>query len=376
MRTCVEFEDALRAAEGFVNSRVVEPVKNQIPYARLYVSAFRSLDVYRPTMGSIQGMMEYGGLKGCEEGVEAALKGLALLYAARYHPLYRDHRIFPALYQYVQAINLVEEGLASAKGSCATLKNVYEGFTEAIEKITLGNGIYVINWKNVPECHFTLYKKVGLRIARLIASELIGLYVVKVKDSAPLHYHRFLDEHHFLPERIDGLHYLDGKVSGTTQTDILYIRRGQVHGFKNKEEHEVAFLFVCGSEETGPWDFVQDIELVEKEFPEEAFNNIDAIGGRDLYKVLERVRGIGKNFYERLSPGYMRLFQDVVKVHGEYVPPNQEKELICFVVEGDGTLEVEGRRRDVGPGDSFLILSQMNVKISSSSMILYQFGYD
>ncbi|MEM2909763.1 MAG: AraC family ligand binding domain-containing protein [Nitrososphaerota archaeon] len=375
MRTCVEFENALRAAEEFISSRTLEPVKNQIQYVRLYASAFRSLDVYRPIMGSIQEMMERDGLKGCERDVKTVLKGLALLYTARYHQLYHDHRIFPTFYQYVQAINLVEEGLASAKSSCATLKNVYEGFMDAVEQITLGNGIYVINWKNVPKYHFTLYKKVGLQIARLIASELIGLYVVKVKDEAPLHYHHFLDEHHFLPERVDGLHYLDGKVSGTTQTDILYIKKGQVHGFKNKEGREVAFLFVCGSEETGPWDFVQDIELVKKEFPDKAFSNIDEIGGRDLHKTLEGVRTLRQNFYERLSPNYMRLFHDIAKFHGEYMPPNKDKELICFVVEGNGTVEVEGRSCDIKPGDSFLLPSQMRAKISSPSMILYQFGY-
>ncbi|MEM3468368.1 MAG: hypothetical protein QXP86_02785 [Nitrososphaerota archaeon] len=376
MRGSAEFKDVVKAAEEFVNSRTLKPVKNQIQYARLYVSAFRSLDVYRPIMSLIQKMVEAGEIQAHKRDIETVLRGLALLHSARYHQAYKDHRVFPMLHQYVQALNLVEDGLSSVKDDHAVLKNIHENFLSSVEQITLGNGIYIVNWKNVPEHHFTLYQKVGLKIARLIASEFIGLYVVKVKDRAPLHYHRFLDEHHFLPEYIDGLHYLDGKVSRTTQTDILYIKRGQVHGFKNKEGCEVEFLFVCGSEETGPWDFVQDIELIEKDFPEETFNNIDEIGGRDLYKTLEGVRSLGQNFYGRLSPNYMRLFHDIVKFNGEYIPSNQDKELICFVVEGNGTIEVEGRSCDIKPGDSFLLPSQMRTKILSSSMILYQFGYE
>ncbi len=73
-----------------------------------------------------------------------------------------------------------------------------------------------------------------MHIARLIVSEFVGLYVVKVKDGAPLHYHRFLDEYHFLPEYINGLHYLEGKISRTTQTDILYIKRGRFMDSKIK----------------------------------------------------------------------------------------------------------------------------------------------
>ena len=376
MKFSAEFEDTVRAAEEFVNTRTLEPVKSQIQHARLYVSAFRSLDVYRPIMCSIQKMMETGELRGCEQDVKVVLRGLTLLHSARYHQVYQDHRIFPMLHQYVQALKLVEDGLASAKDYCALLKNVYENFVNAVEQITLGNGIYVVNWKNVPEYHFTLYQKVGLRIARLIASEFIGLYVVKVKGEAPLHYHHFLDEHHFLPEYIEGLHYLDGKVCKTTQTDILYIKRGQVHGFKNKGVGEVSFVFICGSKETGPWDFVQDIELVDEEFPDAGFDNIDDIGGRDLYKVLEKVRSFEQTFYERLSPNYMRLFQDVVKVCVEYVPPNQDRELICFVVEGNGVVEVEGMSHNIRPGDAFLLLSHTKAKILSPFMILYQFGYE
>jgi len=376
MKFSAEFEDTVRAAEEFVNTRTLEPVKSQIQHARLYVSAFRSLDVYRPIMCSIQKMMETGELRGCEQDVKVVLRGLTLLHSARYHQVYQDHRIFPMLHQYVQALKLVEDGLASAKDYCALLKNVYENFVNAVEQITLGNGIYVVNWKNVPEYHFTLYQKVGLRIARLIASEFIGLYVVKVRGEAPLHYHHFLDEHHFLPEYIEGLHYLDGKVCKTTQTDILYIKRGQVHGFKNKGVGEVSFVFICGSKETGPWDFVQDIELVDEEFPDAGFDNIDDIGGRDLYKVLEKVRSFEQTFYERLSPNYMRLFQDVVKVCVEYVPPNQDRELICFVVEGNGVVEVEGMSHNIRPGDAFLLLSHTKAKILSPFMILYQFGYE
>ncbi len=375
MKFSAEFEDTVRAAEEFVNTRTLEPVKSQIQHARLYVSAFRSLDVYRPIMCSIQKMMEAGELRGCEQDVKVVLRGLTLLHSARYHQVYQDHRIFPMLHQYVQALKLVEDGLASAKDYCAVLKNIYENFVNAVEQITLGNGIYVVNWKNVPEYHFTLYQKVGLRIARLIASKFIGLYVVKVRGEAPLHYHHFLDEHHFLPEYIEGLHYLDGKVCKTTQTDILYIKRGQVHGFKNKGAGEASFVFICGSKETGPWDFVQDIELVDEKFPDAGFDNIDDIGGRDLYKVLEKVRSFEQTFYERLSPNYMRLFQDVVKVCVEYVPPNQDRELICFVVEGNGAVEVEGMSHNIRPGDAFLLLSHTKAKILSPSMILYQFGY-
>ncbi|MCS7136284.1 MAG: AraC family ligand binding domain-containing protein [Nitrososphaerota archaeon] len=376
MRSSAEFEDAVKAAEEFVNTRTLESVKNQIQYARLYVSAFRSLDVYAPIMGSIQRVAETGELGGYEQDVKVALKGLSLLYSARYHRVYQDHRIFPTLYQYVQALELIEDGLYSAKDSHTLLKNIYENFVNAAERITLGNGIYVVNWKEVPDYHFTLYKKVGLRIARLIASEFIGLYVVKVRDKAPLHYHRFLDEHHFLPEYVEGLHYLDGKVCKTTQTDILYIRKEQVHGFKNKGAGEAAFVFVCGSKETGPWDFVQDIELVNEEIPDVGFDNIDDIGGRDLYKVLEKVRSLKQTFHERLSPEYMHLFQEVVGIRVEYVPHNKDRELICFVAEGDGTVEVEGRSHNVRSGDTFLLLSNTKVKILSPYMILYQFGYE
>ncbi|MCL7398928.1 MAG: AraC family ligand binding domain-containing protein [Thaumarchaeota archaeon] len=376
MKYSAEFEDVVRAAEEFVNTRTLELVKSQIQHARLYVSAFRSLDVYRPVMGLIQNIMGTGELKGCEQDIKVILRGLTLLYSARYHQVYQDHRIFPLLHQYVQALKLVEDGLASAKDYCTVLKNIHENFVSAVEQITLGNGVYVVNWKNVPESHFTLYQKVGLKIARLIASELIGLYVVKVRGEAPLHYHHFLDEHHFLPEYIEGLHYLDGKVCKTTQTDILYIKRGQVHGFKNKGANEASFVFICGSKETGPWDFVQDIELVDKEFPDVGSDNINDIGGRDLYNVLEKVRNFEQTFHERLSPSYMRLFQDVVKVCVEYVPPTQDKELICFVVEGHGMVEIGGKSHDIGPGDAFLLLSHTKAKISSPSMILYQFGYE
>lgn len=85
-------------------------------------------------------------------------RGLTLLHSARYHQVYKDYRIFPVLHQYVQAINFVEDSLSSVKDDYEILKDVYESFVNAVEQITLGNGIYVINWKNVPECHFTFTK--------------------------------------------------------------------------------------------------------------------------------------------------------------------------------------------------------------------------
>ncbi len=91
-----------------------------------------------------------------------------------------------------------------------------------------------------------------------------------------------------------------------------------------------------------------------------------------MYKVLKKVRGLGQDFYERLSSNYMRLFHEIIKFNGEYTPSDQDKDLICFVVEGDGIVEIEGRSCDIKPGDSFLLPSRMRTKILSPSMILYQ----
>lgn len=116
--------------------------------------------------------------------------------------------------------------------------------------------------------------------------------------------------------------------------------------------------------------------MVEGDFPDETFNDINEVDGRDLYKILEETRSTGQDFYKRLSPSYMCLFHEVVKFHNEYMSSNRDKELICFVVKSNGTVEVEGRSCDIKSGDSFLLPSRMRVKIINSSMILYQFGYE
>jgi len=209
-----EYKKAVEAASDFGNHRILEEVQSQIHSARLYVNGFRELDVYGPTKIELEQDRAELSIDNrvCIKKVVSALDSLSDL---RYSPVPSNFRIFPILRQYDRAAMSAIEYLSSLRRINEEFEVVGQNFVKAMESITSGNGIHIVNWKKPLSQSATFYKKVNLEISRLCAGDFVGVYIVKVKGKgrAPHHSHDFLDEHHLFPEPINGLHQLGEKAA-------------------------------------------------------------------------------------------------------------------------------------------------------------------
>jgi quercetin dioxygenase-like cupin family protein len=376
------YQRAVHAAELFLNSRQLDSVRGEISSSRLFCSALRSLDVFAPTKLCL-GQIVSSGTTGIDHEMEAAIEALDLLIGARYFPDFPDHRIFATLMLYDQAWNRVVDSLK--KISNKEVNTILGNFASALNSIVSGNGLYIVNWKHPPAQSTTLYAKVGLEISRLCCGDFVGIYKVKIKGKgrAPHHSHSLLDEHHFLPEKINGVHQLGRRAARCTDPDILYIQRGQIHSFRNDEERDRSFLFISGSPNLGPWDFVQDITTFpEIDFPgpKQIEDSLEVIGGRIL--LLDGKSNTSNHKQEhfvkhRLSPKSLKLTHDEIIVYSEYSPPNKQKDLHMYVAQGRGRFQVFDRVANIRKGDLFVIKSGMPAKIvpaSDEKLTLYEFA--
>lgn len=374
------YSAAIAAADEFGLNRLEEGVTASFTPALLYLYGLRGLDVYGPTLRKLQEILNGELPKDDRKRLELALRGLRLLSDARYHCLHRDHRALLALRQYHESLALVEEGLSSCVSRHTELGVVFGNFVRAVETITDSDGLVTSNWRKTPEQTTTSYSKVNLEISRLVAGEFVGVYkvTVKAKGRVPHHSHMHLDEHHFLPDAIDGLHQLGEKAARCNQSDIVYMRHGTVHAFRNNEEVDRAFLFVCGSRKTGPWDFVQDIATHPTwDFPGESSSGVASVGGTQLGDMLDhyserKQRGTSSR---RLSPSDIPLFHDVVYVEDEFIPDDTATDLQYYVARGRGRMEIGGMSKSIGKDDVFVMPTTVGGKIvGEGDLVLYQFG--
>ncbi len=378
MRESSLYREAVAAADGFAAHRLEDEVRGLITRARLYVYALRSLDIYGPTKRRIEKILASRPARGQTAGLGLAGKGLRLLNDARYQPLHRDHRVFPALGRYHESLVLVDDALASAREGDGEVAEIHDNFLRVVERATNGNGMLVQDWRE--EQNPTNYAKVNLEISRLVAGESIGVYKVTFGPQVRgvHHSHRYLDEHHFLPDPIDGMHLVGRKAARCTQSDILYIKHGRVHAFRNDEARERSFLFVSGSRRTGPWDFVQDITTYpELDFPKKLAPDLRGLGGRQLGDMLAELvdRKRDRNVARRLSPDGVALFHDVVCVEDEFSPSASRADLQYFVANGEGEIEVDGSATKVAKDDVFVMPAETGGKVTNrGGLILYQFG--
>jgi mannose-6-phosphate isomerase-like protein (cupin superfamily) len=374
------YDEAIDAAYEFGRHRLEDKVRPHIAVARLYVNALRSLDVYGPTQKRIEEILGEKLPKCDKDHLRLAIKGLHMLLDARYHPQYRDHRVFPSLRQYHESLTLVAQGLASARDGHESIARVHDNFLRAVETVITGNGMLVVDWRRIVDQTSTHYTKVNLDISRLVAGEFVGVYRVTVKANGrvPHHSHVHLDEHHFLPEAIRGVHQIGSKAARCTQSDIVYINHGNVHAFRNDEDEPRAFLFVCGSRATGPWDFVQDIRTYPNlDFPTKIPSDLGRLGGQRLGDQLADLLGRrrSKNTSMRLTPRDMALFHDTVCIADEYSHNVAESDLEYFVANGKGQLELGGNSKRIERGDVFVVPMKMDWRIvNCGDLILYRFG--
>jgi hypothetical protein len=377
------YRRAIKAAELFLNFRQLDPVKDEIPSARLFCSAFRSLDVYAPTKTLIAQILSSRTADFDLSKLRSAVENLELLVGAKYIAEVPDHRIFAKLLLYDRAWNQVVRCLTDATAH-KELSNIVLNFEAAISSVTSGNGLYIVNWKRPPAQNTNLYAKVGLEISRLCCGDNIGICKVKIqaKGRAPPHFHSQLDEHHFLPEKIDGSHLPGRHAAKCTAPDILYVKHGQIHAFRNDENEDRSFLFISGSSELGPWDFVQDITTYpELGFPERMEKSIEDLGGQILDLEIhnggvERERN--RSFVRRrLSPKSLKLTYDEITVYSDYTTPNQIKDLQMYVARGQGRIRISARSANIRKGDVFIIKSGMPTKIIPAkveNLLLYEFS--
>ena len=370
------FDTTVEAARLFLQFRLLDSVKQEIPSARLYCSGLKSLDVYAPTRLLLQEISSKG-----TGDLRSAIGGLDLLIGARYIPDFPDQRIFATLALYDRLCNQVLESLRKIQDG--KVRTILENFAAALNAVVSGNGLYIVNWKHPPAQSTTLYSKVGLEISRLCCGDLVGIYKVKIKakSKAPHHSHSLLEEHHFLPEKIQGVHQLGRRAARCTDPDILYIKHGEVHSFRNDEEKDRSFLFISGSAELGPWDFVQDITThPEIDFPDPSKikASVESLGGRILRFDDNTSYSEKKPFVKRrLSPKSLHLTHDEITINSEYAPENHEKDLQVYVARGRGRLQLLDRSASIRKGDLFVVKSQMPAKIARATgekLILYEFG--
>jgi quercetin dioxygenase-like cupin family protein/mannose-6-phosphate isomerase-like protein (cupin superfamily) len=373
MRQGALFREAVAAADAFAAYRLEDRVRERTTTARLYVYALRSLDIYGPTQRRLEKILA----RGQDADLLLAMKGLRLLNDAKYQPTHRDHRVFPALGCYHESLVLVDDALTSARQGNGEVATIHDEFLRVVERVTTGNGMLVQDWKQ--QQNATNYAKVNLEISRLVAGESIGVYKVTFGPHVRgvHHSHRYLDEHHFLPDPIDGVHLVGNKAARCTQSDIVYIKYGKVHAFRNDEPRERSFLFVSGSNKTGPWDFVQDITTFPKlDFPDKLVP-LSAVGGRQLGDMLAMLveRKRERNTVRRLTPDGIALFHDVVCVEDEFSPSASKTDMQYFVAHGNGEIEVDGNSTKVAQDDIFVMPAAAGGRvINRGGLILYQFG--
>jgi quercetin dioxygenase-like cupin family protein len=382
MNPSQEYADAIRATYDFAAYRMKDRVADQWITTRFYHNALRALDVYASTLRLVEEeLVRSSGEQ--RMALQNVIRGLHLLSDARYHPCYRDHRIFPLLRQYHEAITLVSDGFEAARDRNKAITLLGDNFLNAVERITSGNYISVVNWKELSPLIGTFYPAVNLDISRLIAGEYIGMYTVKVraKGSVPHHSHRYLEEHHFLPEPIQGVHQLGEKAARATQPDIIYIPKGQIHAFKNHEDMERTFLFICGSKRTGPWDFIHDITTYpHTDFPpdDHIAAKVDRIGGIELAKPLNQLLtgDMKGSAIVRLSPTEMRLTHSLVMVDGVYQPEDRGSDRLFFVTQGVGHLTIQETTVNLQEGSAFVVLPEVRSQITAmDTMVLHQFEW-
>jgi quercetin dioxygenase-like cupin family protein len=380
MKISKSYSSVIDAAYDFVDYRKIDRVEKWLRKARLYHTAFRSLDIYIPAKkraeelaASLSNMQRRSLMK--------VIRGLNILNDARYHPCYRDHRIFPLLRQYHEAISLVVEDLESLKEVNNESRLLYEDFLEDIEKVTMGNGLYVVNWETPPKLHGIFYPTVNLLIGRLVAEENLGIYTVKVKAGGvvPHHSHQNLEEIHFLQKPIRGIHQLGGEASHASQPDMVYVPKGGVHAFRNSEKEDVTFLFICGCEKTGPWDFVQDILPTDTmEFPSVIEGNINEMG-IELGSLMDTLST--ENIDEpvkvnKLSPETMRLTHSVVVVNERYHNENLNHGILFYVAYGKGYVKGEDEQVSLEKGSVFTLPKGIDCSIEGDDrIILYTFEW-
>lgn len=164
------YRRAIKAAERFLNFRQLDPVKEEIPSARLFCSSFRSLDVYAPTKVLIEQILSSGVSDSALPKLRSALENLELLIGARYFPEFPDHRIFAKLQLYDRGWKQVIDSLTDAVAN-KELNIILGNFEAAISSIVSGNSVYIVNWKRLPAQSTTLYSKVGLEISRLCCGD-------------------------------------------------------------------------------------------------------------------------------------------------------------------------------------------------------------
>ncbi len=382
MRYSEDYASVICSVYDFAANRLIDRVEGCLTVARLYHNAFRALDVYVPAVRIVEDQLAKPLSDRDRRAFETAIKGLNILNDARYHPCYRDHRIFPLLRQYHEAVNLVSENIESLSNVGEEVTFLYESFSEAVENVMSGNGLYVVNWKRPPRLGCTFYPVVELEIGRLTAGEQVGIYTVKVKAGGrvPHHSHGDLEEIHFLPNLIRGDHQLGITAAEATQPDAVYIPKGEVHAFRNKEETDRTFLFICGCEKTGPWDFVQDIDNYPgMDFPSNVAENVEEIGGAKLESFMDTllVEEDGEPVtVKRLSPGKMRLTHSLVIVNEAYQLTNLERDLLFFVAYGEGYLKIEERQASLREGAVFTMLPEIEYEIEADRrIILHKFEW-
>lgn len=59
---------------------------------------------------------------------------------------------------------------------------------------------------------------------------------MKAGGCIPHHSHVDLEEIHFLPELINGIHQLENRAVEVEQPDVIYIPKGGIHAFRNNED--------------------------------------------------------------------------------------------------------------------------------------------
>ncbi len=328
-------------------------------------------------------MISRGSTENYLQDLVSAANGLNFLIAARYHPIYHDHRTLPALLQYHLAWTLVEKSLLKSSPENPQIGSIYANFARLINSVTLGNGIHVVNWKSQLPQSTAMYNKVGLEISRLCAGELVGVYTVKVKGkgSVPHHLHSFLEEHHFFPEPIDGIHQIGTKASRCVESDIVYIKHGTIHAFRNDEEKDRSFVFICGSRRTGPWDFVQDItSFPGYQFPVEkklkpSVRDVNGVPLSEITTDENLIKRKQEHYRKRLSPTGMPLSHDMVVVNGTYEVRNRDVDIQIFVAEGNGEVTIANRQTKLQPGDVFVANANLPTKVTNrSNLMLYEFA--
>lgn len=387
----------LNKSESF--SRLLEATDTQESdkeLYRLFCYGFRSggfVDVAKSRIESILTQnLDTEVRNHLEQAIGGSGQGLTAMLELRAIPGFSNESIEGTFQTYTESVDHVLKNLEDAKEKYQGKENpivpIYAGFRQAMERVTNGNGLWVMNYEDpLLKDHGVIYiKDQDLYISQIVFTNL-GLHVARVgpeksflhahvggrKDNAQvadssvkglseLHVAMFGGQgkiRHYLGEVVEpGQEKADVNAFDAREEDVIEIEPGRAHGGLNLSETEyAAIVFAAGG--AGPWRGNYDDRQPLKVGSENMVYGVGHVNGALLSYAYMSDKPICHVIlpYQFTGVNGYGVGLDLIHVGIDGISLNEGFDNAIAVWRGSGRVEISGTniRHDLKSGDFFQV---------------------